>query len=63
MGGAAGLKAEDFKCYSDYVEAKVQELPDYLVILLPSDGGPQTLYMVQMDWLNDFWKSRKNLSV
>jgi len=63
VAGAISTEPEDFKTYNDFVEAKVKDLPDYLVILLPTDGGPETLQMVQIVWINDFWKSRKKLVV
>ena len=56
-----GANPEDFKTYNEFVAAKIEELPDHLVMLLPSEGGEETLQMVQVVWINDFWKSKKNL--
>jgi hypothetical protein len=58
-----GANPEDFKTYNEFVAAKIEELPDHLVMLLPSEGGEETLQMVQVIWINDFWKSKKNLVI
>ena len=52
---------EDFKTYNEFVAAKIKELPDHLIMMLPSEGGEETLQVVQILWINDFWQSRKNL--
>lgn len=51
----------DFDTYNDYAAAKVEELPDHLVILLPTPGGQETLLAVQVIWLNDFLSDKKKL--
>ena len=61
--GWSGLspKPEDFKSYNEFVAANVEDLPEHLIILLPYDGGSLALQVLQLTWLNDFWKGQKNL--
>ena len=62
-GDLALTEPEDFKTYNEFVEAKIKELPDHLIMLLPTEGGEETLHAVQIIWINEFWRSRKKLSV
>jgi len=50
-----------FKTYNEFVAESVKDLPEHLIILLPYDGGEMALQILQLTWLNDFWKGQKNL--
>ncbi len=50
-----------FDTYNDFVEAQVEEIPEYLLVLLPYSDGEYAFKKIQLEWIWDFWGSRKKL--
>lgn len=51
------------KTYNEYVASKIETFPEHLVILLPYEDSSMALQIMQLSWMEDFWKEQKNLSV
>ena len=51
------------KSYNDYVAGKIETLPDHLVILLPYEDSSMVFQIMQLTWMEDFWKGQKKLFV
>ena len=60
--GFDSVLPEDFTFLNEYVAAKIEQIPDQLITLVPYDQGEKTLNLIQNIWIRDFWESRKKLS-
>jgi hypothetical protein len=50
-----------FKSYTDFVKAQVEGIPEHLLVLLPYTEGDYVFKKIQLEWICDFWGSRKKL--
>ena len=51
------------KTYNEYVAGKIETFPEHLVILLPYEDSSMALQIMQLTWMEDFWKEQKTLFV
>lgn len=51
-----------FNKYEDFVKSQVDTIPDHLVVLLPYGGSNTVFKKIQLEWICDFWDSRKKLN-
>ena len=52
-----------FDTYEEFVRAQVEEIPEYLLVLLPYSEGSDAFKKIQLEWICDFWDSRKKLEL
>lgn len=52
-----------FDTYADFVRAQVEEIPEYLLVLLPYSDGQHAFKKIQLGWICDFWGSRKKFEL
>jgi hypothetical protein len=50
-----------FESYTDFVKAQVEGIPEHLLVLLPYTEGDYVFKKIQLEWICDFWDSRKKL--
>jgi hypothetical protein len=50
-------------CYNEYVADQVREISDIILAFLQYEGGDDALFYMQLLWMDDFYKSKKNMVV
>jgi len=52
------VRAEGYRSYNDFIEAKIDAIPEHLLFLFSTVGGEQTLLSIQTAWIQEFWENK-----
>ena len=52
-----------FGSYNEYTADQVSKFPEILLAFMQYEGGDDAMYYLQLIWMDDFYKSKKNMVV